>query len=240
MIHRTKGIVLRTVRYGETSVVVTILTELFGVQSYLINGVRTSGKNSTAHFYQPSSLLEMQVYHNELKNLQRVKETRWSVLYKNVLSDVFRNAVAMYMIELLYKCVKQPEQNTDLFNFVEDAFIALDNADDKVMANFPLFFSIQLAHFFGFRMSDDHSELRGVFDMQEGSFVEEPPAHPHYMDGKYVSQLLKAMQPSDLSEIRMNRETRRELLGAMEVYYGLHVPDFGVMKTLGVLREVLG
>ena len=42
MVHKTKGIVLRTVKYGETSVIVTILTELFGLQSYLVNGVRTS------------------------------------------------------------------------------------------------------------------------------------------------------------------------------------------------------
>ena len=44
MTHKTKGIVLRTVKYGETSVIVTILTELFGLQSYLINGVRSSSR----------------------------------------------------------------------------------------------------------------------------------------------------------------------------------------------------
>ena len=106
MIHQTKGIVLRTIKYGETSVVVNIFTELFGIQSYLVNGVRSSGKTLKANFFQPASILEMEVYHNELKNLQRIKEFKWNYLYKNILNDVVKNSVALYMIELLQKCLK--------------------------------------------------------------------------------------------------------------------------------------
>src|SRR5665213_266499 len=120
MIFTTKGIVLRTIKYGETSVIAAIFTEMFGIQSYIVNGVRTQGKSSKAHFFQPSSLLEMQVYHNELKNLQRIKELKWSSLYKNILSDVIKNAVALYMIELLQKCLKQPETNACLL-YTSDA-----------------------------------------------------------------------------------------------------------------------
>ena len=122
MIYSTKAIVLRHVKYGETSVIATIFTEIFGIQSYLVNGVRTQSKTSKAHFFQPSALLDLQVYHNELKNLQRIKEVTWGALYKNILSDVTKNAVALYMVELIYKCLKQPEANPDLFHFCEDAF----------------------------------------------------------------------------------------------------------------------
>lgn len=242
MIHKTKGIVLRCVKYGETSIIVTIFTELFGIQSYLVNGVRTSAKTSMAHFFQPSSMLEMQVYHNELKNLQRIKETRWSYLYRHVLSDIIKNAVAMYLIELLYKCIKQPEQNTDLFNFIEDSMLALDSADEKVVANFPLYFSMQLAHFFGFRLTDNYSSMKNIFDLQEGNFIDAIPSHPYFIDvdtGNYFSQLLKAMHPDELSEITINRAMRKNMLTSMELYYGLHVQDFGVMKTLPVLYEIL-
>ena len=44
MVHKTKGIILRSVKYGETSLIVTAFTELFGLQSYLVNGVRTVSK----------------------------------------------------------------------------------------------------------------------------------------------------------------------------------------------------
>ena len=243
-LHHTKGIVLRTVKYGETSVIVTIFTELFGIQSYLVNGVRTSSKKGSgkANLFQPTSILEMVVYHNELKQLQRIKEFRWSFLYQYILSDVRKNAVALFMIELLTKCLKQPEANPDLFHFTEDSFIHLDEASDAVTANFPLFFALHLPVFFGFRFSDNYSERHPFLDLQEGEFVKEQPKHPHFLDDKQAfvtSQLLKVQQPEELGDIKLNHDFRRNLLYTYETYYALHVQDFGTMRTLPVLREIL-
>ncbi|MBA2250654.1 MAG: DNA repair protein RecO [Chitinophagaceae bacterium] len=243
MIYKTKGIVLRPVKYGETSLIVSIFTSLFGIQSYLINGVRTSGKTTKAHLYQPASVLEMEVYHKELKNLQRIKESRWNYLYQTIFSDVTKNAVALYMVELLQKCLKQPEQNTDLFNFCEDAFMQLDVSDPIVTANFPLYFCLQLASFLGLRLSDDHSAKNIYMDLEEGRFIDHIPAHHHFLDtdlSSHISQLLKAQHPEELYEIKLNHVTRRKLLFALHDFYGLHIQDFGTMKTLHILHEVLG
>src|SRR5215216_6467531 len=141
MLHKTKGIVLRTIKYGETSLVVTMFTELFGLQSYLVNGVRTPNKKGTAraNLFQPAAILDLIAYRNEFKNLQRLKEFKWGFLYQHILSDVRKNAVALFMVELLSKCLKQPEANAELFYFVEDALHHLDEASDTVTANFPLF-----------------------------------------------------------------------------------------------------
>src|SRR5215216_2570761 len=137
MIHKTKGIVLKSVKYGETSLVITMFTELFGLQSYIVNGVRMASKkgSSKAIFFQPSAQLDLVVYHNEYKNLQRIKEYKWAHLYQHIFSDVRKNAVAVFMIELLTKCLKQPEPGAELFYFVEDALIHLDKATDTVTAN---------------------------------------------------------------------------------------------------------
>ena len=244
-LHKTKGIVLRTVKYGETSVIVLVFTEKFGVQSYLVNGVRTSTKKGSgkANLFQPSAILDLIVYHNESKNLQRLKEFKWSYLYHHILSDVPKNAVALFMVELLTKCLKQPEANADLFNFCEDAFIHLDESNNAVMANFPLFFALHLANFFGFRISDHYSEENPILDLQEGMFVSDRPHHPHFLEGKQAeitNELLKVMQPSELEDLKLNHDFRRQLLHTYETYYALHIQDFGTMKTLPVLREVLG
>jgi len=242
MIYSTKGIVLRAIKYGETSIIASIFTEIFGIQSYMVNGVRTSGKTSKAHFFQPSSLLELQVYHNELKNLQRIKELKWSILYKNILSDVTKNTVALYMVELLQKSLKQPEANADLFHFCEDAFLQLDIANDEITANFPIYFSLQLAPFLGFRLQDNYSEKRNVFNLREGNFSDAESSAPDHLGvdiSFHISQLLKAIHPEDLSEIKINRNIRRTILKSMESYYAWHIPEFGSMKTLPVLSEIL-
>ena len=244
-LHKTKGIVLRAVKYGETSLVVTMFTELFGLQSYLVNGVRTSTKKGTgkANLFQPTAILDLVVYHNELKHLNRIKEFKWHFLYQHVFSDVPKNAVALFMIELLTKCLKQPEANPELFEFCEDAFIHLDDSKGTVMANFPLYFALHLPVFFGFRISDDHSVENSILDLQEGTFVAEKPGHLHFLEEKQAeitSELLKIMRPEELEQLKLNHDFRRQLLFAYETYYRLHIQDFGAMKTLPVLREVLG
>jgi len=243
LIYTTKGIVLRTIKYGETSVIASIFTELFGIQSYLVNGVRTSGKTGNAHFFQPSSILEMQVYHNELKNLQRIKDLKWSVLYKNILSDVIKNSVALYLVELLQKSLKQPETNEELFHFCEEAFLQLDIAGEEVTANFPIYFSLQLASFLGFRLQDNYSEVKNVFNLQEGNFSAENPTSPNQLSAEisfHIFQLLKLSHPQDLMEIKLNRNIRKEILKSLESYYSWHVPEFGSMKTLAILSEIIG
>lgn len=244
-LHKTKGIVLRAVKYGETSLIVAVFTELFGLQSYLVNGVRTSTKKGTgkANLFQPTAILDLVVYHNELKHLNRIKEFKWSHLYRHIFSDVPKNAVALFMIELLTKCLKQPEANPELFEFCEDAFIHLDESNGTVMANFPLFFALHLPAFFGFRISDDYSNENSILDMQEGTFVPARPNHFHFLEGKQsevTSDLLKMMQPEELEQIKLNHDFRRQLLFAYETYYALHIQEFGTMKTLPVLKEVLG
>lgn len=243
-LHKTMGIVLRTVKYGETSLIVTLYTELFGIQSYLVNGVRTSSRKGPgkANLFQPAAILDLVVYHNELKNLQRIREFKWGVLYQHIFFNVLKNAVALFMIELLQKCLKQPEPNPDLFFFIEDAFLHLDIAEGRVLANFPLFFILHLAGFFGFKIEDTHSERTPFLDLKEGQFVAEHPQHPQVLEGSlsYITaQLLRVQQPGELQELALNQETRRTLLQAYQTFYAFHVPDFGEMRTLMVLQTVL-
>lgn len=248
MIQKTKGLVLRSIRYGETSLIVTVFTELFGIQTYMVNGVRTSKKSgSKSVLFQPSSLLDMEVYHNEQRAMQRIKECNWSYLYKNILSDVIKNSIAMFMVELLYKTLKQPEENSDLFSFCEDALQQLDEATPAIAANYPLYFSLHLTQFFGFRFSDMQPALMKeeniYLDLQEGIYTSTHPTHPYFIEKEaalITAELLKIMQPHELIQVKTNQHQRRILLSRYMEYYALHIPDFGQVKTLPVLHEILG
>ena len=241
-LHTTKAIILRAVKYGETSLIVTSYTELFGLQSYMVQGVRITSKkgNAKANYFQPGAILELVVYHNELKQLQRIKEFRWSYLYISVFSNVIKNCVLLYLVELLQKCIKQPENNPDLFAFIEETFYQLDKADETTTAGLTIYFALHLAAFFGFQISNE--QQLPVLDLQDGKFTDTYPQHVYYIDGKIaelIYELLNVMQPSELQEVPMNHLQRRSVLEAMETFYALHLPEFGKMKTLHVLKEVL-
>src|SRR6201999_4495650 len=143
-------------------------------------------------------------------------------LYQHLLSNVIKNSIASYMVELLQKCLKQPETNADLFYFCEDALLQLDTASKSVTANFALYFALHLAHFFGFRINDDYTEEQTILDLAEGNFVAERPVHLNFLEGEYAqltSQLLRVMQPHELEYFKLNQDTRRKLLLYYEDYY---------------------
>ena len=152
MTHKTKGIVLRTIKYGETSVITSIYTELFGLQNYIVKGVRESSKKKQAKaiYFQPAAILDIEVYYNNLKNLQFIKEYKWEFIYQKVLFDVMRNAVAQFMIELFLQTIKQPEANPELFYLLEGSLMEADKSSDAIAANLPLYFVLHLATESGF------------------------------------------------------------------------------------------
>jgi DNA repair protein RecO (recombination protein O) len=244
MTHKTKGIVLRTVRYGETSVIATIYTELFGVQSYMVKGVRQASKKSGGKgiYFQPSALLDLIVYHNELKNLNFIKEYQWSYLYQHVLFDVIKNTVAMYVVEVMQHCLKQPEANPELFYLVEDTLKQLDNGNATLTANLPLYFTLHLGSELGFRMQGEYNAETPILNLQEGSFTARKPLHTYYLEGELAratSQILSVNFYNDLEELHLSRHIRRQLLLSYQNYISLHIPDFGTIKSLPILQEIL-
>jgi DNA repair protein RecO (recombination protein O) len=240
MVYNTQGIVLRTIKYGETSVVVSVFTETFGIQSYMVNGVRTTGKNTKAQYFQPSALLDLQVSHNELKSLQRIKDVKWSLLFTNIFSDIFKNAVAIFAVELLTKSLKQPEVNDDLFHFCVDFLRELDESRPAVTANLPLYFAIHLTSFLGLKIQDNYAGANSYFDFKEGKFTTQK-GDDVFADEEtnfQLAELLKTLQPRDLDQIKLSRQRRVILLNVLEKYYAWHLNDFGKMKSLIILQQL--
>lgn len=243
MLHKTKGIILRTVRYGETSLVVTAYTELFGMQTYLVKGVRQNTKKTggKANAFQPAALLDMVVYHNELKQLQIIREYKWNFLYRNIYSDVIKNCVALFIAELVTKSIKQPENNPELFEYIESYLVLLDEADAPVIANLPLHFALHFARQLGFGIENNQGDNK-VLDLREGIFTHSIPAHSFYMDGRQASataELLAVEQAVSLFRIKLNKQLRQQLLSVYEQFYLYHISDFGNLKSLPVLEAIL-
>ncbi|MEY3687729.1 MAG: repair protein RecO [Bacteroidota bacterium] len=243
-IHHTKGIVLRTVKYGETSLIVSVFTETFGLQQYMVNGVRTNKKNPTFHpaQLQPGNLLDMVVYHNERQTLQRIKEVKQLMQQEENISNITRNAILLFMLELLQNCLKQPDAHADLFYFLEDIITGLYKSEEHQLANLPLFYIVHLSHFFGFRLMDNHSRVNQFLDLHEGQFVSFNPSHNLVIQpplSEKVAQLLRTMQIEELGEIKMNRHQRNQLMDDLLQFYGMHIHPFYKLKSLSVIRTVL-
>jgi DNA repair protein RecO (recombination protein O) len=243
MLHNTKGIVLRVTKYGDTSVIASIYTELFGLQQYIIKGVRTTSKKGASKgvFYQPAAILQMEAYHYPMKSMQMLKEVNWSYIYQNVYSDIIRNAVATYIVEVLQQTL-QPEPHPELFYLIEDTFKQLDSGGAVLASNLPIYFLIHLSETLGFGLQGKYSEETPLLDVKEGQFVKEKPLHPYFLEGleaQTASQFMTLQFYNDLENIHLNGAQRKKILDLFQLSLSWHYKGFKEIKSLSILQAVL-
>ena len=236
MLHKTKGIVFHTIKFTETSVIAKIYTEAFGLQSYIVNGVRISGPRNKAALFSPANILDLEIYHRENKNLQRLKEFRPSYIFRTLSSDILKSSIALFMTEILYKSIREEEANLALFDFIERSLIALDEAP-KANVNFHLSFLLELSGHLGFHPHNHAHNHCEYFDLREGKFTNELPEHGYSIAQPHVALLEKLLAGE--SDIRMSLFDRNLLLEKMLLYYALHLHDFKKVSSHKVLHEVL-
>jgi len=241
MLHKTRGIVFHVTPFSETSVVARIYTEQFGVQSYLINGVRNKKAKIKSGLLQPLSLLDMVVYHKERGGLQRIKEMRPHLQFTSIPFDVLKSSMVLFMNEVLYKSVKEEEANQALFDFIFHTIRMLD-LETATNTDFHLRFLVQLTKYLGFFPDGNYSSSTSVFDLQEGSFLPAEPAHPYFIAPPLSLHFDKLVNPERGELIHeasaISTSQKRELIEKLLQYYALHLTGFGGIHSNKVLEEV--
>jgi DNA repair protein RecO (recombination protein O) len=243
MIAGTKGIVLRAIKYGETSLVVTLFTSQFGIQTYMVKGVRSSrSRQNRAAAFQPGTLLDMVVYRQPQKNMQHLREFQPAYIYATLQENVIKNSVLLFSVELLLRTLPENAPLQGLFDFAWEYFIALDKIPVSKTANLPLFFIIQCSRELGYELAGSYSAETPYANIHEGSFAEHPPAMPPYLndeDAAVLSRLLRVSDYNELDQVEMNSEMRLRLLDWYIAFLQLHTQHTGNIRSLTVLRSVL-
>jgi len=237
MLHPVKGIVLRCVRYGDTSVITKVYTDKFGVQSYLINGVRAAKSRSRQALLQPLTLLNMVVYHREHKNLQRVREMTFDHVFTHVPFNIARSSVAMFVTEVLNKTLKEEAANPDLFQFLHEAILNLDS--DDFAPDFHVYFLARLSQLLGFAPANHWSAGHRFFDLEGGNFVEEEPVHYHVVETEDARAFSILFRQQQVEHEAFSKAQRLRLLDDLLLFYRLHIEGFGKLKSYKVLQAIL-
>lgn len=221
MLYKAKGVVFRFTRYGETSIIASIFTDQFGLQSYLVNGARSKKASGRMALFQPLTLLDLVVYHRENANINRIKEVRCLHPYASVYRDVTKSTVMLFLAEVLNKTVREESHAKDLCDFIIASLITLDTMEESVH-NFHLIFLIKLSGFLGFgpQVKEDVLGLR----------ITDP----------LIEEKLNVLLTADYRDpIAITNEQRREILDLLVRFYQEHSGFGGEIRSLPVLRELL-
>ncbi|HLL95733.1 MAG TPA: DNA repair protein RecO [Spirosoma sp.] len=230
MLQKTRGIALSYIRYRETSIIARIYTEEFGLQSYIVNSVRTArSKNNRIALFQPLTLLDMVVYYKNDRDLHRISEVKTSHPFQSLPFDVSKSTIAMFVTEMLNKVLKEEAGSPPLFRFLIDSVLFLEEASVNY-ENFHLAFLLKLSFFLGF---GPESAREFESQLRENSY-------PFLPDDEMETALNAMLRQPLGSPVRLARGSRNDILDALVAYYQIHLDSIGEVKSLPVLREVLG
>ena len=237
--YKGRGVVLHTLKYGDSSMVVQLLTDVGGRRSYMVQGIRSArGRGSKLALFQPMFALEFEGLESPHRRMDSFREIRSGVVLRTVPFDVRKSTIALFMAEVLYRLVKESEPNGPLFEFVWNSVAALDAMEEGV-ANFHLWFLSHLSRFLGFYPGNGYT-AGDWFDIREGLYVATPP--PHFAslsqeDARTLDTLISC-DVADLPRVGLNRHQRVSFLQSLLVYYGYHLDAIHAVQSVRILQEV--
>lgn len=220
MLHKTKGIVFRYVKYRDTSIIVNIFTELFGLQAYIVNGVRSKSAKSKIALFQPLTCLDLVVYHKEQANINRISEMKCNPPFASIPIDIRKSSIVLFLTEILHKTIREQHDVSPLFTFLNHSVQVLDHLESKC-ENFHLQFLLKLSQYLGFEASTSEFQLLIPNDHAELKLIEQLKLNSYD------------------STFQIGAEIRQRILQHILLFYRNHYDSLGQINSLDVLREVL-
>ncbi|GAB3329729.1 DNA repair protein RecO [Marivirga atlantica] len=228
MLHKTKAIVLNHIKYGETSIIVNMYTEAFGIQSYIENGVRKAKARNKIALFQPLTLLDLVVYKKSNASLNRISEIKCNQPYQQIPYEIIKSTIGIFLAEVLSSILREEEEsNPRLFSFLESSLISFDQ-QQSAYQNFHLSLLLQLSSYLGFYPSGAEEVLEEL-----------RPFQTFRLDALQEKKFNQLLTEDNGGELKLTGEERSLFLKIILNFYQLHSHSIKEVKSLKVLREVL-
>lgn len=229
MILPGKGIVLSFVPYSETSVVVKIFTEEFGVLSFMVNGARKPRSPISMAHLQPGNVLEMVMYYRESAGLQRIKEVRCVPVLHGIQTDVLKMTVVQFMMEIVSSTLNEGFVGEGLFGYCEEYILHLNETNDS-LALVPIHFLIRFAETLGMEPDTD-------------LMAQEPGWQDDFQfrnrEVEYLYKNLKGIELGRTKAQAVPKMLRTALLEDLLQFYRMNILISKTVHSYRVLKEVL-
>lgn len=239
MITKTRGIVLRSVRFGESSLIVDVLTKLSGRVSFMVHIPKTSKGKIKKQYFQPMTLLDFEYDFRQRSNLQRIKDVRVSLPYSSIPIDPAKSCISLFLSEFIYYATRNEQENPTLFTYISTSLEWLDNAYED-FANFHLVFMMRLGKFLGFHPFLEDFTPGCFFDLRNGCFTLSMPLHTDFLNAADAGHLYNLMRMNfdTMKLFKLSHDDRNRITEIVLRYYKLHLPNMPELQSFDILREV--
>ena len=239
LLETIRGIVLRTVKYGENSLILDLFTESYGRMSFVTKISRVRRSPMSMAFWQPLSMIEFQAEVRPTVTLPRPRDVRFYYSYAHLPFSPVKSTIAIFLADFLSAALREEKMNAPLFRYIESSLQWFDEARfPTAIANFHLVFLMHMARFIGIYPNLENPAP--FFDLMSGTYQPLQPLHAYYVKGAEaaVLPLLFRLNYFTAHLLKLSSAQRRRILEVLNVYYRIHLPNFPELKSLEVLHEV--
>ncbi len=239
MQEKLNGIVINVIKYNEKHNIAHIYTDKLGMLAFLVRQGTTRASHMRNAMFMPLSLLEFEARLQPTSDLGTLHDVHRTIVLQSIYSDPMKNAIALFLSELLSRTIQEQEQNMVLYSFIKSCIIRLEDMKSSV-ANFHICFLYRLGQFIGIQPDIDSYRDGYWFNMNEGVFTASP--HPGAKSlppaQAQVLPLLSRMTFDNMHHFKFSREQRNEMLEMILGYYRLHHSTLGTLRSPDVLKQL--
>jgi DNA repair protein RecO (recombination protein O) len=169
MILKSDAIILKTIKYGDSSLIVRLFTKNFGKINVIAKGARKP-KNKFSSGLEPLNILQVNFYNKDNREIQTLKEASQIQSTISFRSNLDKLNIAFVMIDMLDHAVTPNNPAPILFRLITKSFKMLDSCIVN-KRHYLWFFMIQLAVQIGFKPNLSHCE-KCTKNLSDGYFNE--------------------------------------------------------------------
>ena len=231
----TEAIILNSIKYSETSVIMKCYSQNYGILSFIIKGVRSRKRTKfSLGSIEPLSIVEIEfnkLKKGELSHLNNIKSV---VVYDDLRFNIIKSNIALFLAEFLSTVLQFQEENTSLYHYIKDSLVSLDKISKY--ENFHISFLINLLKFLGIRPELNNENCK-FFDIENGIFKTISDSR-YCVGGELVIEFKKLLGINFDQYFKILKTTnqRRNMTNFLMNYYKYHISGFKRPNSLEILN----
>ena len=232
-------IVLHTIKHKENGVVVQCYTDRGGRESlFLKYSNKSKGKINLSQLH-PLAILNVELSVLRLGSMHSIKEATPIIRLASIRGDVYKSSIALFISELILRSVREIEENAQLYSFLSNAILTLENLKTGI-ANFHPWFLVNFCRHLGYSPKIEHIPDGEVFDIVSAEYIKKPDIETicfNETDSLLLYRFIKA-NAHELDQIKIDGNKRYQFIGQMIRYLSFHLGAELKIESLDVLHEV--
>jgi len=227
MIVNTPAIVLKSMAYGETSIISRCFSKNKGKISLIVKGAK-SKKNPKISYFQPLSYVELVYNEKPNRALNVLSKVSFIESWQNIFNDIRSLSLSIALLEITEKTILEGDPHPELFQVLKNVLRAYNKNPDNPNLLF-WFYECSLLTHLGFRPILEKHDLPGIIlpDPNRGS-----------KSGTILEKLMEE-KIDQLPKERISKKDNKIISDYLWLLLCYHFDGLYNIKSVEIVKQIL-